>query len=99
MIGGWPLFTADALKWPPGSVKVVACDALPAQLNYLRDGHVQALFAQDCYGWGTKSVEILLNKIVNHRAPPDAKVIDPLTIVTKENADAYGRNWDKWLGK
>jgi ribose transport system substrate-binding protein len=98
-IGGWPLFTADALKWPPGSVKVVACDALPAQLNYLRDGHVQALFAQDCYGWGTKSLDILLNKIVNNQTPPDAKVIDPLTRVTKENADAYGKNWAKWLGK
>ena len=27
MIGGWPLFTANALKWPPGSIKVVAADA------------------------------------------------------------------------
>ena len=34
MIGGWPLFTADALKWPAGTVKVVSVDALPAQLNY-----------------------------------------------------------------
>ena len=58
MIGGWPLFTADALKWPAGTVKVVSVDALPAQLNYLRDGHVQVLLAQDCYGWGAKSVEI-----------------------------------------
>lgn len=99
MIGGWPLFTADALKWPEGSVKVVACDALPAQLNYLRDGHVDALFAQDCYGWGSKSVEILLNKIVNNQSPPNVKVIDHLTRVTKENADEYGKNWSKWLGQ
>ena len=69
IIGGWPLFTADALKWPPGSVKVVACDALPAELNYLRDGHVEVLLAQDCYGWGAKSVEILLEKIVNKKTP------------------------------
>ena len=41
MVGGWPLFTQDALKWPPGTVKVVSVDALPAQLNYLKDGHVQ----------------------------------------------------------
>src|SRR5690606_25085700 len=45
-IGGWPLFTADALKWAPGSIKVVSCDALPAQLNYLRSGHVDTLYAQ-----------------------------------------------------
>src|SRR5205823_289472 len=52
MVGGWPLFTRDALKWPPGQVKVVAVDALPAQLLYLDSGHVDVLLAQDCYGWG-----------------------------------------------
>ena len=50
LIGGWPLFTANALPWPAGTVKVVSVDALPAQLAYLRDGHVQVLLAQDCYG-------------------------------------------------
>ncbi|MFA5206169.1 MAG: substrate-binding domain-containing protein [Lentisphaeria bacterium] len=99
MIGGWPLFTADALKWPPGSVKVVSCDALPAELNYLRSGHVNALFAQDCYGWGAKSVAILLEKILSQKSPPTPVVIDPLTRVTKENVDAFGKNWDRWLGK
>ncbi len=99
MIGGWPLFTADALKWPAGTVKVVSVDALPAQLNYLRDGHVQVLLAQDCYGWGAKSVEILLEKLVNKKNPADTRVVDPLTRVTKENVDAYAVNWDKWLGK
>ncbi len=99
MVGGWPLFTADALKWPAGSVKVVSVDALPAQLNYLRDGHVQVLLAQDCYGWGAKSVETLLEKIVNKKDPTEARMVDPLTRVTTENVDAYGKNWDKWLGK
>lgn len=99
LIGGWPLFTADALKWSPGSVKVVSCDALPAQLNYLRSGHVEALYAQDCYGWGTKSLELLLEKILHNQNPPTVRVIDPLTRVTKENVDQFAGNWDKWLGK
>ena len=99
MIGGWPLFTANALKWPAGSIKVVAVDALPAQLGYVKDGYVEALLAQDCYGWGTKSVEILLDKIVKNQSPPDVKVIDPLTLVTKENVDSYAGNWKKWLKK
>ncbi len=98
-VGGWPLFTKDALKWAPGSVKVVSVDALPAQLSYLRSGHVEVLLAQDCYGWGGKSVEILLEKIINGKAPADPRVIDPLTRVTKENVDAFSSNWDKWLGK
>ena len=99
-IGGWPLFTSDALKWAPGTIKVASCDALPAELNYLRDGHVDVLFAQDCYGWGHKSVEILLEKIVNHQNPAGGPIqIDPLTQVTKANVEEYGKNWDKWLAK
>lgn len=99
MIGGWPLFAKNALKWAPGTVKVVSVDALPAELGYVRSGHVAALFAQDCYGWGHKSVEILLNKIVKGENPKDVHIIDPLTKVTKDNADAFGKNWDKWLKK
>ena len=99
MIGGWPLFTRDALKWEPGTVKVVAVDALPPELSYLKDGHVQVLLAQDCYGWGYKSVQILLDKIVKNQVPADPKIIDPLQRVTKENADEFAKNWDKWLGK
>jgi len=99
MIGGWPLFTTSALKWPAGSVKVVAVDALPAELGYVKDGFVEALLAQDCYGWGAKSVEILLDKIVNNKSPADVMVIDPMTLVTKENVDSYGENWKKWLKK
>jgi ribose transport system substrate-binding protein len=99
MIGGWPLFTADALKWAPGSIKVVSVDALPAQLGYVKSGHVECLLAQDCYGWGGKSVEILLEKILNNKTPENPKVIDPLTKVTKENVDEFGKNWDKWLKK
>ena len=99
MLGGWPLFTADALKWPPGSIKVVAVDALPSELVYVKNGYVEALLAQDCYGWGTKSIDNLLNKIVNNQAPPEVKLIDPLTLVTKENVDSYGENWKKSLKK
>jgi ribose transport system substrate-binding protein len=97
MIGGWPLFAKNALKWAPGSVKVVSVDALPAELGYVRSGYVAALFAQDCYGWGYKSVDILLNKIVKGESPKDVRIIDPLTKVTRDNVDVIGKNWDKWL--
>jgi ribose transport system substrate-binding protein len=99
LIGGWPLFTANALPWPAGTVKVVSVDALPAQLAYLRDGHVQVLLAQDCYGWGYKSVQILLDKIVKGQDPATVRVVDPLQTITKDNVDEFAKNWDKWLGK
>jgi len=98
-IGGWPLFTTDALKWPAGSIKVASVDALPAQLGYLKSGHVEVLLAQDCYGWGTQSMKILLEKIIENKQPADVRVVDPLTRVTKENVDEFGKNWEKWLAK
>jgi len=97
-IGGWPLFTRDALKWNPGTIKCVSVDGLPAMLNYIKDGHTDELLAQDCYGWGHKSVEILMEKIMNKKEPSSPKVIDPLTKVTKDNVDDFAKNWDKWLG-
>jgi ribose transport system substrate-binding protein len=36
---------------------------------------------------------------VNKKEPASPRVIDPLTKVTKENADEFGKDWEKWLGK
>lgn len=99
MVGGWPLFTDNALKWQPGTVKCVAVDALPAQLAYLRSGHVQVLLAQQCYQWGYRSVEHLFNKVSLKKNPETVKDISPLERVTKDNVDAYAKNWEKWLPK
>jgi ribose transport system substrate-binding protein len=97
MIGGWPLFTENALKWQPGTVACVSVDALPAQLAYIRSGHVPVLLAQQCYEWGHRSVELLVDKIVNKKNPPAVKEISPLIPVTKANVDEFGKNWAKWL--
>ncbi len=99
MIGGWPLFTDNALKWAPGTVKVVSVDALPAQLGYLKSGHVQILLAQQVYEWGYKSIEHLINKIHLKKEPVAVKDVSPLMPVTKENVDAFAKNWEKWLPK
>jgi ribose transport system substrate-binding protein len=99
MIGGWPLFTDNALKWAPGTVKVVAVDALPAQLSYLKDGHVQKLLAQQVYEWGTKSVDMLYDAVANNKKPEAVFVKADLIPVTQADADEFGKKWDKWLGK
>jgi ribose transport system substrate-binding protein len=99
LIGGWPLFTDNALKWQPGTVKCVAVDALPPELAYLRSGHVQLLLAQQCYEWGYRSVEHLLNKVHFKKNPATVKDISPLIPVSKANVDEYGKNWEKWLPK
>jgi ribose transport system substrate-binding protein len=99
MIGGWPLFTENALKWQPGTVACVAVDALPAQLAYIKSGHVPVLLAQQCYEWGHRSVELLIEKIVQKKNPPAVKEISALIPVTKANVDEFGKNWAKWLPK
>ena len=99
MIGGWPLFTDDALKWAPGTVKCVSVDALPAELAYLRSGHVQMLLAQQVYEWGTKSVDMLYDKVAENKNPPSTFVKGELIPVTKDNVEEYAENWKKWLPK
>ncbi len=99
MVGGWPLFSDALMNWPPGKVKIVAVDALPAQLKYVEKGIVQALLAQRVYDWGHRSVELLIEKLHNGKSPPTSRDIAKLDRVTKENVAEYGKNWDKWLGK
>jgi ribose transport system substrate-binding protein len=99
MVGGWPLFTENALKWPPGSVKCVSVDALPPQLAYLRSGHVQLLLAQQVYEWGHRSVELLIDKIHLKKNPPVLHEVSPLVPVTTKNVDEFAKNWEKWLPK
>src|SRR5438045_3716758 len=99
MVGGWPLFTDNALKWQPGTVKCVSVDALPPELQYLRSGHVQLLLAQQVYDWGYRSVEHLINKIHLKKDPPSAKDVGALIPVTRANVDEFAKNWEKWLPK
>jgi ribose transport system substrate-binding protein len=99
LLGGWPLFTDNALRWSPGAIKCVSVDALPQELRYVRSGHVQLLLSQDVYGYGYHGVEHLINKI--HFKKDPSRVIDdtPLTAVTKDNVEEFAKNWEKWLPK
>ena len=99
MVGGWPLFTKNALDGVHEHAKVVSVDHLPEQLEYVRKGQVQALIGQDCYGWGYKTVEMLFEKA--HESKKPEKVINnfELSVVTKDNVDKYAGLWDKWLAK
>jgi ribose transport system substrate-binding protein len=99
LLGGWPLFTDNALRWSPGAIKCVSVDALPQELRYVRSGHVQLLLSQDVYGYGYHGVEHLINKIHFKKDPPRAIDDTPLTAVTKDNVEEFAKNWEKWLPK
>jgi ribose transport system substrate-binding protein len=97
MIGSWALFTDALMKWEPGKVKIVAMDALPAELPYVRKGVVARLYAQQTYQWGYRSIEILADKVINKKDPAAAVEYSPLPKVDKANADEIEVEWKKWL--
>jgi ribose transport system substrate-binding protein len=97
MIGSWSLFTDALLKWEPGKVKIVAMDALPAELPYLTKGVVQKLYAQQTYRWGVRSVELLADKVILGKNPSNVMDYSELPPVTKDDVQQYEQNWKKWL--
>jgi ribose transport system substrate-binding protein len=99
MVGGWPLFTQNALDGVYDKAKVTSVDALPEQIEYVKKNQVQALVVQDCYGWGYESVMMLFNKVHDNKTP--AKVVNnfELKVCTPANAAEYDGLWKKWLGK
>jgi ribose transport system substrate-binding protein len=97
MTGSWSLFTDALMKWEPGKVKIVAMDALPAELPYLEKGIVAKLYAQQTYRWGYRSMELLTDKVILGKPPRETVEYSPLVAVTRDQARAFGENWKKWL--
>ena len=99
MVGGWPLFTTNALDGVHERAKVTSMDNLPEQLNYVENGQVQALIGQDCYGWGYQSVVLLIDKL--HKGEDPEQVINnfDLSVVTQENVEEYRGVWERWLNR
>jgi ribose transport system substrate-binding protein len=97
MIGSWSLFTDALMKWQPGRVKIVAMDALPAQLPYVEKGIVAKLYAQQTYQWGYRSMELLADKVILNKSPKEPLEYSPLLPVTKANVGEFAGHWKKWL--
>jgi len=88
MVGGWPLFATSLLTdLNPSKVKVVAVDALPAELAYVDKGIAPILLAQPTYLWGYVPVNMIFDKIINHKDPA---VMNPMPLV-KVDKDHLGQ--------
>jgi ribose transport system substrate-binding protein len=94
-VGGWPVFTRNALAAvDPSRTKVVSFDTIPPAPELLKAGKVQVLLGQKYFGWGSESVR-LLSEIVAGR-PPATPVIDSgVDLVTAENVDEYVAQWER----
>jgi ribose transport system substrate-binding protein len=96
MIGGWPLFTKTLLTdLDPNKVKVVAVDALPAELPYVEKGIAPVLLAQPTYKWGYVSVEKVIDKIYLKKDVPAITRME-LVRVSKESLGAWARQLKAW---
>lgn len=96
MIGGWPLFAPSLLKdLDPAKVKIVAVDALPAELPYIDRGLAPVLLAQPTYDWGYKSVGIIVDKLVLGK---EVAVVNKMELVrvTKDNLKEWAKQLKDW---
>lgn len=101
MVGGWPLFASDALKSiDPKKTKVVAFDALQAEWQYIENGKCQGLIAQNLWGWGYESVNILKSLVDKQSvtAGPEGFIEAPVELVTQENLEQYKKSWKERFG-
>jgi ribose transport system substrate-binding protein len=96
MIGGWPLFTSTLLTdLDPARVKIVAVDALPAELAYVDKGLAPVLLAQPTYLWGYVSVQRIFDKVQLDQDVPEIIPME-LTRVSKENLGTWARQLRDW---
>jgi ribose transport system substrate-binding protein len=96
MIGGWPLFTPTLLTdLDPNRIKIVAVDALPAELAYVEKGLAPVLLAQPTYLWGYESVQRIVDKVHLKRDVPEIIPME-LVRVTKDNLGTWARQLRDW---
>lgn len=94
LIGGWGIFTPPPGPFTfrrPGEVTVIAFDALPEELDYVRQGYAQALIGQKLWGWGYESIRLL--KEITEGKMPQTIIDSGVDIVTKENVEEYALKW------
>lgn len=96
MIGGWPLFTRTLLTdLDPARVKVVAVDALPAQLAYVEQGIAPVLLAQPVYEWGYVGVKTIMDRVYRGEEGPEILPME-LVRVTQDNLGDWARQLHDW---
>ncbi|MEW5926251.1 MAG: substrate-binding domain-containing protein [Gemmatimonadota bacterium] len=95
MVGGWPLFTRTLLTdLDPARTKVVAVDALPAQLPYVERGIAPVLVAQPVYQWGYVGVKTIVDKLQGKQVP-ETIPMEPVK-VTRQNLGEWARQLRSW---
>jgi ribose transport system substrate-binding protein len=97
-VGGWPVFTRNALaSINPAKTKVLSFDAIPPAPDIVKEGRAHVLLGQKYFGWGSETVKLLVG-LKKGQQPPSPIIDSGVDIVTKENVDAYVAEWNKLAG-
>ncbi len=91
-VGGWPVFTQNALAPVPAKTMVISFDTNPPAPALIKSGKAQVLIGQKYFGWGSESIK-LLHQIVNGQKPASPIIDSGVDVVTKDNVDAYVAPW------
>jgi ribose transport system substrate-binding protein len=91
-VGGWPVFTQNALAPVPATTKVISFDTNPPAPDLIKSGKAQVLIGQKYFGWGSETIK-LLHQIVNGQRPANTVIDSGVDVVTSENVDAYIAQW------
>jgi ribose transport system substrate-binding protein len=87
-VGGWPVFTRNALVPVPQGTHVVSFDTIPPAPQLLKEGKVAILIGQKYFGWGTEPVKLLAD--IKAGKMPSQTIIDSgVDVVRQDNVDAY----------
>ena len=97
-VGGWPVFTQNALTPVPPTTKVISFDTNPPAPDLIKAGKAQVLIGQKYFGWGGESVRLLRDFIAGKK-PATAIIDSGVDVVNASNVDAYIANWKKLEGK
>ena len=87
-VGGWPVFTRNALVPVPKSTHVVSFDTIPPAPQLLKEGKVAILIGQKYFGWGIEPVKMLAG-IKAGRMPTEQVIDSGVDVVRQDNVDAY----------
>ncbi len=87
-VGGWPVFTRNALVPVPKTTHVISFDTIQPAPQLLKEGRVQILIGQKYFGWGEEPVKMLA--AIKAGKMPTATVINSgVDVVRADNVDAY----------
>jgi len=87
-VGGWPVFTRNALVPVPKSTLVISFDTIQPAPELLKAGKVQILIGQKYFGWGEEPVKMLAG-IKAGRMPATTIIDAGVDVVRADNVDAY----------